>query len=102
MNLGIAALLYFGGGILASIALVYAYVAITGDEYGEKLLPLAKEGLTYPVGAPPYDPSKFGNRTNSTNSTMGGNYTLPNIKIPTSAQVNAAYYYKSLAAQEET
>lgn len=76
MNLGIAALLYFGGAMIAGIALVYAYVAITGDEYGEKLLPLAKEGPLYPFGEPPYDPSKY--RINNTNTTAGGgNYTLP-------------------------
>jgi hypothetical protein len=37
MNLGIAALLYSGVPIIAAIGLAYAYVAITGNVYGEKL-----------------------------------------------------------------
>ena len=80
MNLGLAALLYFGGGIAVTIGLIYAYVAITGDEYGERLLP----------GEP---------FTNQTSNQTGGNYTLPKINVPTS-HANAAFY-QDLSIEEE-
>jgi hypothetical protein len=58
MNLGIAALLYFGGGIALAIGAIWAYVVITGDDTGEKLVPLTKRVSLYPFTAPPYDLSK--------------------------------------------
>lgn len=70
MNLGIATLLYFGVPIVVGIGLVYAYVAITRDEYGEKLAPIARKGLLYPFGEAPYDPSRYGNSTNNTNTNI--------------------------------
>lgn len=66
MNLGIAALLYFGVPIVAAIVILNVYVAITGDEYGENLVPIAREGPLYPFGGEaPYDPSRYGNNTNN-------------------------------------
>jgi hypothetical protein len=80
--------------ILATIGLAYAYAAITGDETGEKLAPIARKGPLYPLGGEaPYNISKYQN-----NNTTSGNYTLPKISIPTST---AAYYYNNLAALEE-
>ena len=79
MKLWLAALLYFGIPIVATIGLVYAYVAITGDEYGENLVPIAQQTSFYPYGPPPYDPSKYGggNNTNSnTNTTNNDNTTI--------------------------
>lgn len=70
---------------LAAIGLLYVYVAITGDEYGEKLVPLTQQISTYPYGPPPYDPSKYGNNTNIANNEE--NDTLPNkINVTTSRQ----------------
>ena len=81
MKLWLASILYFGIPIIAGIGVVYAYVAITGDEYGEKLVPLTQQISTYPYGPPPYDPSKYGNNTNTNittfNNEEGTNYTLP-------------------------
>jgi hypothetical protein len=61
-------LVNFWGMILLSIGVVAAYVAITGDETGEKLVPLTQQTSTYPYGPPPYDPSKYGNNTNDNNT----------------------------------
>jgi hypothetical protein len=36
-----------------------------GDEYGEKLLPLAEQGPLYPFDEAPYNRSKFWNNTNN-------------------------------------
>ena len=109
MRAGIMALLFYGGMGLLGIAAVYGYIVLTGDETGAKLQPFAR---------------KSGNTT-----TPGGNYTLPQISVPTSrnqpqqqeggpsqsqlpprwwfgtsanSSANAAtYFYDSLAAQEE-
>jgi hypothetical protein len=86
MNLGLAALLYFGGTMAVGLALVYAYTVITGDTTGEHILP----------GKP-------------TNQTAGGNYTLPKINAPMhswfapTSKANAAAYYsmQDLSAEEE-
>lgn len=68
MKLWLAALLYFGIPIVVTIGIVYVYVAITGDEYGENLVPIAQQTSFYPYGPPPYDPSKYGNNTNANNT----------------------------------
>ena len=61
---------YHTGGI----ALVYAYVAITGDETGEGLLPIVKNAPSiYPFGLQSYDSSKYG--INNTNTTKPSNDT---------------------------
>ena len=69
MNLAAAALLYFGGGILLTFGVVWAYVTIIGDETGEKILPVTKKVSLYPFTAPPYDPDKYQNATNNTRNS---------------------------------
>jgi hypothetical protein len=83
MNLGTAALLYFGGGILLTFGVVWAYVIITGDDTGEKLVPLTKKVSLYPFTAPVYEPDKYQNQSridminNNTNNKK--DYELPTV-----------------------
>lgn len=49
-----------------TFAVVWAYVTITGDETGEKLLPITKKVSLYPFTAPPYDTNKYQNAINDT------------------------------------
>ena len=92
MNTGIAALLTFGAIAVLAVGAVYVYTAITGDVTGEKLQPLARKGNPlYPIFGPGPSPDPLANNASSKNSTSAGgqgNYTLPNIKIPTSRNYN--------------
>jgi len=66
MNLGIAALLYFVVPIVGLIMGLNIYAYITGDEYGEGLRVISDYAPDmYPYTAPRYDPSAYGNNTNT-------------------------------------
>jgi hypothetical protein len=56
-----------------TFGVVWAYVTITGDEYGEKLQQLTEKVSLYPFTAPAFDPSKYPilnkNSTDNTNAT---------------------------------
>jgi hypothetical protein len=52
-----------------TFTVVWAYVTITGDETGEKLLPITKKVSLYPFTAPPYDTNKYQNATNDTRNS---------------------------------
>jgi hypothetical protein len=71
MNLGIAALLYFGVPIVAAIGILHAYVAITGDETGEGIGEFGRKYVPsmYPYEGPRYNSSQYGSNTTANNMT---------------------------------
>jgi hypothetical protein len=94
--------LFLGVAIIAGVGLFLAAPKddIFFDNYGlgsisgeqDYLQKLYYEGKVDRAGNP---------INNKATSNTTGNYTLPKIDVPPSAQVNAAYYYNSLAAQQE-